>query len=360
MSENMASTRSASQRGHRGWRLILFALVVACAAAVWAETRHLASPGAANKGAVRLVVPADALNIGTVWENEQFEWTVEVENREETSVEVESFRRSCNCLSVEPQAFVLGPGERRNLHLHIDLSSQMKPTGELVVRLWARIKAKEGEATRFGPEWRVEGKVHRALAFDRSVYLGQHSELAQPLPAQAVPIEVSVPLASLVAECDLPGFTAVVDGLQKNKAVLQLSAAGPLPVGEFAGTVSLKPVLKGGDRLPVRRLRFTGAIIPDVQAVPLAIPIGGRILSEVFEDIIILQSLSGRPMAAVRAVAQGEGLSLEAVEGIGRFRIRQKICSTGSKTNLIHFHTQSAGRPIKIIVPVSYTGFESQ
>jgi hypothetical protein len=62
-------------------------------------------------------MPPDTLNMGTVWEDERFTWNVPVENQDTVPIEVTSFSRTCNCLSIKPEAFVLEPGERSDLHL---------------------------------------------------------------------------------------------------------------------------------------------------------------------------------------------------------------------------------------------------
>jgi hypothetical protein len=338
--------------------------VAICVGAVlgWAFRRS-ASPAPRKEDIVRLSIPPDALNMGTVWEDEDFSWTVPIENQEATSVEVESFSRTCNCLSVEPESFVLGPDERRELRLRIDLASQTKPNGEVAVQLYPRLKTLPGTelAKRRAPEWTVKGQVRRVLVLDRQVDLGRHAEFSQPLPARNIPIEVLVPLESLSAHCNLASVAASVElpPHGEGKTVLRLAPAAMLPVGAFQGTVTLKAVRKGGKALPARKLEFAGKIVPDVEAVPPAVQVGGRRLGETFEEIVVLRSMTGRALAHVSAEAEGEGLSVEAVEGGEGYRLRQKVCGVGSQTNRIRFSTASGKRPVTIAVPVSYTGIEA-
>lgn len=347
----------ASHRPALARRLIpLAALVLACVAAFWLKT-GFSKPA---RETVRLWAPPDALNLGTVWETDQLEWTLPVENREEAPVEVESFSTTCNCLSVEPQSFVLEPGARRDLRLQIDLGSQLKTTGEVNIQLVPQLKESgEGnQAKKLSPDWRITGQVRRALTFDRNVYLGRHSELSQPLEPWTIPVEVLVPLESLTAECDVPGLAASLERHDGGKASLRLTPLLPFPVGELKGTVNLKPVLNGGERLPAPIMRFAGKIVPDVEAVPPAIQVGGRRLGEAFEDVVVLRSLTGRAFTAVRADVEGDGLAVASIEGSGRIRIRQKVCQAGSQSNRVLVHVHSEGREVAILVPVSYTGLE--
>jgi hypothetical protein len=298
--------------------------------------------------------------MGTIWEDEQFTWTVPIENHETTAIEVESFGTTCNCLSIEPSSFVLAPGGRRELRMRINLTSQVKSTGEVGVGLWAHVKKEDREpGESLGPEWKILGQVRPVLKLNRRLYVGQHSELAQPLPVQSIPIDVLVPLESLSAESDLAGFAAKVEDLDEGKAVLQLRSLTPRGIGSFEGTVSLHPVLKGGEQLPVQRLEFQGKIVPDIEAVPPAVQVGGRLLGEAFEDFVVLRSLTGRELVGVRAEPEGEGLAVEPVEDNLGFRIRQKVISTGSTTNRVHFYAKVADRDVECILPVSYTGVDS-
>lgn len=287
-----------------------------------------------------------------------------IENHEGEPIEVESFSKTCNCLSVEPESFVLEPGERRELHLQIDLTKQTKPTGEATVQLRPRLKVKPGmkSAKRRPPEWSVIGYVHRALAVERQVDLGRHSELSQPLTARIIPVEVLVPLESLSAQCSSPNFAASVE-LPPNgqgKTVLRLNPTMTLPEGAFQGTVSVKGVRKDGKPLPVRNVEFLGIIVPDVEAIPPAVQVGGRCLGETFEEIIVLRSMTGRVMEAISAEAEGEGLSVEAGKENGSYRIRQKVCGVGSRINRVRFSTTSGKHRVLIAVPVTYTGIEAQ
>jgi hypothetical protein len=175
---------------------------------------------------VALWVPPEALRIGTPWETENFEWVLPVENHEAVPIEVESFSRSCTCLSVEPKAFTIAPGARQELRLNLDLISQRKPSGEVDIQLMPQLKTREGQpqAKKFPPVWEIKGQVRRVLECDRRAYLGRHSELSQPLKLRTIPIKSLVPLESISAECDLPGWIASVRELKGGERELRLRA----------------------------------------------------------------------------------------------------------------------------------------
>lgn len=341
---------------------VLPVLLVTVVVVVSGEIRDRRQPWE-ERGSIevaQLLVPPTSLDLGTVWEAEEFAWTVPVENREEVPLDVRSVRATCSCLSVEPQSFVLEPGGRRDLRLNIDLVSKASPTGEMSVQFTLLLNAESSWGRQRGPEWTVKGKVRRALALPPPTYLGRFSELSQPLPAWSIPVEVLAPLGSVAAGCNRPGFSASIDvPPAEGKAMLRLAPPPDLPVGPFEGTVTLKPVLKTGEPLPERHIRYSGVVASDLQAEPTVVQVGGRRLGERFEEVVTVRSLTGRPVATVKAEAEGEGLSVEAV-GDRQFRVRQVGCGSGSQTNRVRFTAELDGRKVKAELPVSYTGVDTK
>jgi hypothetical protein len=337
---------------------LICALAVGGGVALFAIKPRL-SPTQQEPPLVQLAVPPGAFDMGEIWEAEEFRWVVQVENREIFSVEVEGFSTSCNCAAVEPQSFVLEPGERREIRLKVDLTAKLasNPDDEVSVQVRPRLKAGADGAVRKGPEWKISGRVRRALALASSAHVGRHSELAQPIPPHSVSFDVLVPLESLSVACDVPGFSASVDLAQPGGkvSVLRLVETSARPVGEFEGVVSLKPILKGGIPLPTRRLRVAGVIVPDVEPDPPAVLVGGRRLNETFEECVSVRSLTGRSVTVVRAEAEGEGLSVVSIEG-GRYRIRQTVRRSGTQTNHVRFTVEASGSGQTVELPVTYTG----
>jgi len=153
------------------------------------------------------------LDFGDVCEDESFVWTMPIENRGSTPVCVESFRKTCNCMSVRPASFTVEPGERRQLELQIDLAS--RPQSSFTVGLWPRVIGNDGkpETTDIGMVWMIRGQVRRAIAIPQFAPVGQHSELAQPLAAFSVALRQFVDLESLTAGCENPAFTIAFDSV---------------------------------------------------------------------------------------------------------------------------------------------------
>ncbi len=342
------------------WCLIGVVAVGSGVAMFTLRTRGSAPAGATP---VRLEAPAGAFDMGEIWESEEFAWTVPVENREPVAVEIEGYSASCACVAIEPQAFALGAGDRRDIRLTIDLSPKSKALADADVSVVLRPRLKPDAAgnARPGPEWKITGRVRRALAVDGSAYFGRHSVLAQPLPALSVPFDALVPLESVAASIDAPGFAATIDFRppdQKN-ATLRVAATTPLPVGAFEATVSLRAT-RDGAALPPRRVRVAGRIVPDVEPDPPAVQVGGRRIGEAFEEVVSVRSLTGRAVKIVRVEVEGEGLTVAPAEEAGWYRVRQTVRRSGTQTNHVRFAIEPIGSQQTVDLPVSYTGFEAE
>jgi hypothetical protein len=173
-----------------------------------------------------------------------------------------------------------------------------------------------------------------------------------------VPLES---LESLSAECDAQGFTTSVEfppGLPN--ATLRVTPSSLLPLGVFEGTVFLQARLRSGELLPKRRMRFSGKIVPDIEAVPPAVQVGGRPLGASFEEVVVLRSLSDQVLRDVRVETQGKGLTIEGAGDDGRYRVRQVVCCTGSQTTIVRFFATVAERQVSIALPVDYTGLQPE
>ena len=306
---------------------------------------------------VQLAVPEDLLDLGTVWETDAYDLTLPIENLESFPVTVEKFGSSCTCISINPDSFTIDPGGRRDVQLKLDLTAKKDwdAKDETTVRLWPIVKVGPEGGDRRGPEWMIHARCRRAFTVPGSTFLGRCSELAQPIPPQNIPITVLVPLESLTATCDLAGFATSIETISEKSRLLRLTATSSLPVGAFKGMVILRPALAGGNLLPIRRIRFNGTIVSDVELDPLAVQVGGRHLKESFEELVSLRSLTKKVVTVICVEADGEGLFVTP-EGGQRYRVRQVVCQPGTQLNHVRFTVESGGNHSTVELPVVYTG----
>ncbi len=336
----------------------LIGAVVLCVCAATGTLWYRGTGATQARSHISLWVPEEALNIGDVWENEDLAVVLPIENRGTSEAVVKEFSRTCNCVTVTPNTFVLQPHERIDLRLEVDISTT---TGkDLKVGLRPILAAEPGGRKESMPAWKLVGRVRRPLKFERSVFLGRHSEFAQPLPAWTIPVEVLTPLESIDATCDDSRFVAKVDIPEKmGNAVLRLTQKAVLPVGAFEGTVILRPRATGGEVLPVRRLRFQGQIVSDIESIPPIFQVGSRQVGDTINEEVVLQSLTNRRFVIVQTETEGDGLSVEVLERNRRYRVKQRACAIGTQNNRVRFHGESEGRRTIFVLPVHYSGIAS-
>jgi hypothetical protein len=190
-------------------------LVLLAAAGVTAGVNLRARPAKGGKPALPdspLHVPAGKLDFGTAWEDGQFAYSVPVENRGGTTVEVEDIRASCQCYDVAPKQFTLAPGQTQTVSFKLALRpAPGTPRAEAGYPFAAGLTPKiKGATTRFRDgEWVVRGTVKPWVTPEAAVVrFGRQSVKAQPLAPRTLTVRPLTPLGSLEAVCHSPHFTA--------------------------------------------------------------------------------------------------------------------------------------------------------
>jgi hypothetical protein len=164
--------------------------------------------GAAYQMPRPLHVEAKYLDIGEQWEQENFKWVLPVRNMRDEPVEVTSIGSSCTCTSIEPQSFVVPPGETVFAQLTLNLtqrvasslSSHTDGTRAMQVVLTPIIRGGSPVAIR----WHLTGTI-RPLLHDLPAALEFPKGAARlgTTPAHRdIQIRSVVPLQRLVATCN--------------------------------------------------------------------------------------------------------------------------------------------------------------
>jgi hypothetical protein len=68
-----------------------------------------------------VVVDPSALDFGTVWESEQFDWTIPMRNTSREPVKITSLLTSCHCTTVDNAGFEIPVGGTHRVPLKLDL-----------------------------------------------------------------------------------------------------------------------------------------------------------------------------------------------------------------------------------------------
>src|SRR5581483_2805047 len=241
---------------------------------------------------------AENVDFGEVSETDRFGWTVPVENRGSERVIIAAVYGSCECAAVEPQQFTLGPGERTDLRLTLDLRPRpgKKVEGDVwpfSVVLTPHVKSESGQVLK-SPEWKLSGRVRRVLDVPDEVPLGTHSEFAPALLPRPVVVVAKVPVRSLRVEIDRPDIAADVNGDRDrpDRFVVGLTTkgSGSFGLGDVAWSIKLHPLAADGAELPPKTIRFTGRVVPDVRADPPEVLYPARAVGDVVEEAVSLRS----------------------------------------------------------------------
>ena len=99
------------------------AAVAGTLAGRWASDPEPAEP----KPVMPLEVDAAALDVGEVWEDSRFEWSVPVTNRSAGVLHLQRWQASCDCLGIEPAATDFQPGETKTAKVRVNLTKWLDP-----------------------------------------------------------------------------------------------------------------------------------------------------------------------------------------------------------------------------------------
>jgi hypothetical protein len=290
----------------------------------------------------RLHIDPKNLDLGEVLDHSVFAWSIHVENRGSSTINVSEIRTSCECLQVTPKSFTLGPGKATDIHLQIDLGIKPGESVDLkkqprLFRTGIRFLFQDGEE-RTAESYLIEGKVWDVVQIDRSAqFLGRHSILSQPL----VPIRIKLPEAAIPIqkiEATLPNhpeWNAQIAKSDKGERELVLSTNQPLPIGEVKLPIEFAFETSRGPTK--RKIEFEGQIVEDIQVFPPSIVLGPGKIGSVQEQTIRLESLSKRSIQ-VQSIQTENGITTSVEQPVPHqlvVALKQTICQQGQQQSSI-------------------------
>jgi uncharacterized protein DUF1573 len=298
------------------FRLFLCIAVVVLLAALsfWFRSRNLAN----GNDLAGIAVAADALDFGEVWSQKSFEWTLPLVNTSDSEIEVLEIRTSCNCTSVEPEAFVLGPGERLPVHVTLNLMESDRELGVEPVRDFSVELLPLTRTVLPGQlAWELRGTVRSPLYVSgRVIDFGEHLVVGSSYEPQTVKVRCNTPIRDLRVECDSdlakvdlqPVEASDSGGVASEESPaeyeLRVSPQRSLRPGAFEYSVMLAGKTVGGDRFVPVPVKVVGTVVPDVAASPKALQVGVLSLGEQNEKVVELFSHSGTAFS-VNSVSLG-------------------------------------------------------
>jgi len=378
MSRAVSHLRSAESSGRKArppqvkgrWRgakrllLIVAALALVSLVGHWWGRKHITA-GFRN---AHLEVDPQQLDLGEVWEQNGFCWTLPIRNLSRRDVAVSRFIGSCRCVDVTPRSLVIPAGKTAEVRLALDLTTgdprQTAPHSrpfsiQIVPVIENGLPQYQG--------WELEGLVRRAFRLSSpSVTFGDSLVSGEPFPARTVEVTANVRLGRLTAEPELeaPAAVTLERAEEAGRYLLRVAPEETAVVGRHDFNVLLKGVTETGERLPPFPIPVMMEVVDDIQTVPASVPFGSLPLGESAEETVVLRSRTGKSFEVVKADADPKkGVWVERSTTTGRdacFRVRQRAVALRSQGHYIRFTLQvdSGEATQELAVAVSYYGVE--
>lgn len=280
---------------HSPWRgraLVLALTVVVAGAGVWAGIRRN-SPQAAG-----LIVPQDALKLGDVWAQKEFQWRLPLNNPTGRDIEVLHLRAGCNCTEITPRHLVVPAGGRGEVQLTLDLTevAQSDRTSGAPRRFEVDLRARTRGGGPGPRTWTLRGRVRTPFAVTPSpVRFPQPVVAGDEFRSRTAEVEPIVPLKAVRAEVESQNMHIEVSSKPDNagRYTLRIRPSADLPVGHFRMSVRLRGMTAAGKTLPPYSVPVEGEVLADIHALPSAVDLSGLQRDERFEEILTVQSRRG-------------------------------------------------------------------
>lgn len=346
-----------------GRGLALSMLIVTAGAAYWIGVRM--RPG--DTRGQDLVVAEQYLDLGQVWEDSTFPWTLPVENRTDHDIEIQKVTASCNCLLVDVQPVVIPAGQTVPVQLILDLTKRVpEPAGSKGYNYEVRVAPQFKGSVLGQREWILRGRVEKALAVDPAIVDFDDPLIrGRPFPKRTVSVTCGPRAKELIAEC-APRFGAVkLTALQDKPGRFELtvSPAKDLPAGSFQFVVTLRGQTQEGKRFSVA-VAVTGRVREEFYFLPERVVFGARPLGETAEEIVTLQSPHGTKIKILGFEGLSDSITIGSAPGNGSrtlvFRVSQKIMRLGDQTTRVRCRIQKegAGQPEDAVLLIDYHGIK--
>ena len=323
-------------------------LAGACTAAFWIGHR----PEAQSYAPAALTVDPRALDLGNLWETQEFHWRLPIRNISDKRMEIEGFSTSCSCLkSIETESFSLQPGEVRNLSLLLDLENE---SGLFYVYIAAKTRT-----TLFNKQgWTLSGNVRPVLSFSQSpLHFGAFFR-GRSLPTKSFFVESAIPLSSLEADGLKENAHVRINKVNPTTFEVHVTPSANIGLGSFNLAISFRFLVEK-ERL-VKKYLVHGFVREEIEVEPSPIRLGAHFLGACVRTPFFLKSHFGKGFR-VTSVKAPPGTEISMLAGKAQYELSQKISKLGFQRNevLLEILTEE-NRRFEVPLDVSYYGREAQ
>ncbi len=304
-----------------------------------------------NQNAACLSVPVSALSLGTVWEQESFEFSFPLSNVTNSDIFITEFRTGCRaCTSVTPKTLTLGPGETRKISLMLDLL----PTSNR----WASLSHRDFSVTVVPcingyPEstqaFKFTGRVRpvigqnvQSFAFDYDIVKGTAPETL------IVPIDVIADVNRLDVVAQSEFFEVKVGQMDVGMPCrLAVTPATHIPIGPFTEIIAIQPYGSVSDSLPPSKVFVHGNVVGGYYVSPSPLVLGCHRIGTSIHDHVVISSRSGAQFQITNVFVKSSR-GLEATYSAGKLdsrhvvRFTQYIDCAGAKNEQVILRLENA------------------
>ncbi len=248
-----------------------------------------------------VVSPAD-LDFGVVWENERFVWTIEVENREPETIEIDGVTTTCNCSSSDSNRITIPAGRSERISLVLNLlsscnSAQPEALSTFQTMIRPRVHF-NGETKEL--EWKLIGKVRRAMAVaSKRIDFGSIDGSYRAI-SRNVPVLLLGDTASVSVMSSNPSIIAKYQSNRTGHASIDVTVESGLPTGHHSAILTLSPILNGSTSKLVRRLPVEIDVLPEIQFDSHTATIGAGEIGEKLTGLLTVRSVSRKPFTILK------------------------------------------------------------
>lgn len=339
-------------------------LVAAAVVAFWFGVRLKSGTGSGQE----LVVADRYLDLGLVWEDRQFPWTLPVENRTDHDIEIEAITSSCKCAPALAHPVVIPAGKTVDVQVRLDLAARLPGTTDAAgnnyeIRIIPKVKGwlprQEG--------WTIRGRVEKALTIaPTALDFGNPLMRGRPFSSRVTSVSCGPPMKDLTAECDPAFATVKVSRVAKSagKYEIAVTPANALPSGPFDFRVTLRGRIVDGKTVS-GVVGVVGWVREELAFVPDRVMFGAGRLGQTVQETVTLQLPPGTRMKVIGFGNLSGGTAVERVPGgdpqCQVFRVSQKVSRVGDQRTIIRCRVEREGieKQEEVSLSLTYHGIES-
>jgi len=351
----------------RRFRLTVFLALAATGVSLWFATGQLSV--VANRNRESPVSVAN-LELGEVWAQEDFKWSIFLTNETGEKLNVEEFARSCRCAALKPSSLTILPKETAEVALTLDLrpcrpATSLYETRSFAVMIVPLIKRGDKTERR---EFKLRARIKNSLVVsDANVFFGEDDQVTAGggWRPRVLRFESAVPLKAVDVWVE-PACVSAVASLETDySGVLTLVPKRELPSGRFESQVHLRAIPNAETFFPSVTLPVSGVVLDDVEVIPPLVLFRPAVVGTEMQETVVLRSRTGTPFA-VRSVQPTSDLTLvEAIEGVCpescQYRIRQRAGDTGGQSEIVDFWIAGEGNDSRRLqLRVDYVGLPEE